>query len=170
MLDRDRAGTHRTRLSILDSATDGLQAPCQWLEGPAGSGPRRALPTACSGAHRCRAWRISPHDYPTIRDSAERGLFGTVGDAIVSQAFAKPHSWRGAVRPQQHLEHLAARLAAKGIVRPRPELGPLLDELVGRGLTRLSTAAWTCRHRGVGRPHSGCAARAEPHRSREELS
>jgi mitochondrial fission protein ELM1 len=61
---------------------------------------------------------------------------GAARDALVSQAYARPRSWRGAVRPQKGLEHFVARLVADGIVRPRRDLGRMLEALVDQGRAR----------------------------------
>lgn len=67
---------------------------------------------------------------------AARKLVGAASEAIVSQAYARPRSSRGAVRPQQRLELLAARLVAEGFVQPRRDLGRLLEALVDQGRAR----------------------------------
>ena len=63
-------------------------------------------------------------------------LVGAVSEAVVSRAYARPRNWRGAVRPQKRLEHLAARLVAAGLVQPRRDLGRLLEALVDQGRAR----------------------------------
>jgi mitochondrial fission protein ELM1 len=63
---------------------------------------------------------------------AERWL----ADAVTRRAYAKPVNRRGIERPQRGLEHLSARLLARGFVRTSGHTRRLHEHLVEAGLAR----------------------------------